>query len=952
MKKIVKILGVVLAAVTFVFLSGCASTEMKGTPFYTGEYNKRKGPAEDRVNVWPLMYYRDPALSVLWPAVEFTDDHFAIRPLMSIYGLGDEKKVYNVLWPIGQFNRKSGNNRIFPVFWGKDYFTAFPLYWHYDHPFGKRGYDGLIPLWSYYRSDNGFSLYLPWPIGHLKRTTTENGWHVWPLAGNYSHKDGYYRFMFWPLGHQWSDMDGKERGDTFIPLYYREKDQNSSVFFSLPWWYGREADGSSWQLMPPLFYHSSDPKESRFLSLIYSRGESASGSNAWSLLLPLYYSERTASERLWASVLGGFKSAGEDSSWFVTPLLTGGSSGHEKGSVWALGPIAHSRWDRDSSSHHVFPLYYHSSGKDGSRFVSVPWSSGSDARGNSWQLCPLLYFREKSEKRNVLMTPLYSQGDSDGGKTQWRTTVPLFYERETATDKLFATLVGGYHSDAQGKNWLIYPLLSGGRRTDTGGDVWLVAPLLHAQWDKDYFSHHVLPLYYWNGKDKTFVSPLAAKWGDDNGKRYTAVPPLLSMYETDGKSSSLWSVGGLARYSWGSDPASSYLLPLFYSEPHDGTFVSPLFAKWQTDDARTSYLIPPMLSWLTKGDKSSDLWVGGPLAHFGFGEHAGKQHIFPLYYRDSSEGTFVSLPFMKYKDGNRTTGIIPPLLSGYSTDGTDMDITALLGLFQNNWEPDPAKRDGYLFPLYYYDNKKFYTPLVGWNNETDGFFYPLTPFVGVKKGSHSGGWLFPLFSHDRDKSSGNVDGTFLWGRYWRHGSRSSSWIFPIYGYWNDGSPDYTSSSKYGEYGKTFISLPAFWYRNTTSLQGVRDGKAVAVNRKEQVFFPLWTYNKREEPGANRENVDGSLLLALYDYKRDVKPRDKGQEGKDEYARARILWHLWHYERSNNDVSVDIFPAITYDRKSDKFKKVSFLWRFFRYERNETGKKLDLLFVPLARTGTK
>ena len=47
-------------------------------------------------------------------------------------------------------------------------------------------------------------------------------------------------------------------------------------------------------------------------------------------------------------------------------------------------------------------------------------------------------------------------------------------------------------------------------------------------------------------------------------------------------------------------------------------------------------------------------------------------------------------------------------------------------------------------------------------------------------------------------------------------------------------------------------------------------------------------------------------------------------------------------------SVDVFPAITYDRKGDDFKKVTFLWRVFRYERGKDGRKLDLLFVPRVR----
>ena len=38
------------------WMSGCATTAMKGTPFYSGEWEERSGPVEDRVNVWPFFY--------------------------------------------------------------------------------------------------------------------------------------------------------------------------------------------------------------------------------------------------------------------------------------------------------------------------------------------------------------------------------------------------------------------------------------------------------------------------------------------------------------------------------------------------------------------------------------------------------------------------------------------------------------------------------------------------------------------------------------------------------------------------------------------------------------------------------------------------------------------------------------------------------------------------------
>ena len=68
-----------------VLCCGCATRGMKGTPFYTGEYKTREGPASDRVNLWPIAYYRVPSLSVLWPLGEFADDRTVVRPFVSMY---------------------------------------------------------------------------------------------------------------------------------------------------------------------------------------------------------------------------------------------------------------------------------------------------------------------------------------------------------------------------------------------------------------------------------------------------------------------------------------------------------------------------------------------------------------------------------------------------------------------------------------------------------------------------------------------------------------------------------------------------------------------------------------------------------------------------------------------------------------------------------------------------
>ncbi|MGO9587083.1 MAG: hypothetical protein ACLP2Y_12880 [Limisphaerales bacterium] len=159
-----------LAGLTgLLFATGCSTTAMKGTPFYTGEYSRRQGAVEDRVNVWPAFYYREPALSVLWPLFEMTDDHVAVRPLFSVYGLDQTNHQYNVLWPLTELDRRTDDNWTFPVFWGDSYFVLFPLYWHYGEPLGNEGgSDSLFPLWILSRKENNrFSLWRPWPLAHF-----------------------------------------------------------------------------------------------------------------------------------------------------------------------------------------------------------------------------------------------------------------------------------------------------------------------------------------------------------------------------------------------------------------------------------------------------------------------------------------------------------------------------------------------------------------------------------------------------------------------------------------------------------------------------------------------------------------------------------------------------------------------------------------------------------------
>jgi hypothetical protein len=1035
---------------------------LKGTPYYSTETDRDERSAKDRVPAWPLVYYRSPTLSVLWPFIEVSDEFMAFRPLASVYGLDKprDQRVYSLLWPLGQFNRAEKENRFFPVFWGDGYAVGFPLYWHLGHPSKPEGgMDALIPLWWYSKDRHGYSANILWPLINVKDQPDGRGWRVWPLAGAYRDgaDRGYYRFVAWPLAHQWSSGRGGEKGEAVLPLYVRLNTRGESSFYSLLYSRHRDAD-SSWDLLLPLLYHSRNSEGSKTFTPLYFRGVSADRKSAWQLLLPLYYSNRNPASRTLISLIYS-RYRDEVSSWdLVFPLVYHSRDPEGKKTLSPLFFQGESA-DRKSAWQLLLPLYYSSRNPEGrtlvtllggriqdeegtgwaalpllaggvhkkdgtSLFLSVPWSSGSFSDGSRWALIPPVMFKTAKGKDRNLYTPLYAAGTRDEGTRSWQTVIPLWYRSEGDGETMLATLLGGWQTDHSGRRWLIWPLLSGGHRGDKGRDIWVAAPLFHARWDQAGLSHHLLPLYWWDAHDRRLISPVVSTWGNAaSGRKTTLVPPALTLYSSEPRRKDLWTLAGLAHLSWGEQPGSSHVLPLYYTDPRSGTFLSlpwsrwtgqqgstntliapalswltrrkarsdlwavgplahfswgaeagqshvlPLYysnsksgtflsllwSRWKGAQGSTNTLIAPILSWLTRRENRSDLWALGPLAHFSWGKKQGASHIFPLFYRNKSDGTFVSLPYAHWKDGETERDLYPPLLSMYTRTGGEKRLDALLGLFSERW--GEGRHDGYLLPLYYYDaGHSFYTPLFGWNKDPEaGYYYPLTPLVGVRTGSHSGGWLFPLWSRDHDKAKNETSGNFLWGTYSKTAEESESSLIPLFSYRDRKADPGQGSTNFwgGTYGKTFWCLPAIWYRNTMNItpvltkEGRPSGQTETSLARDHGCFPLWTYTHLKTPVGGDETF-GSLLMPFYDYNTSIKPAESPGVQPQTYVRRRVLWRFWHYERNNDTVSVDIFPAITYDRAADGNRRWAFLWRAFRYEKGPEGRKLDLLFIPLLR----
>ena len=147
-------------------------------------------------------------------------------------------------------------------------------------------------------------------------------------------------------------------------------------------------------------------------------------------------------------------------------------------------------------------------------------------------------------------------------------------------------------------------------------------------------------------------------------------------------------------------------------------------------------------------------------------------------------------------------------------------------------------------------------------------------------------------------------------------------------------------------GTEFFCFPFCWYDNVrhTSVVGPASNRTLRIARERgHGAFPLWSAKHIDDPQRGRIDAH-SLLWFLYDRRAET-----GAEKPHAYVRHRVLWRLYHYEKLDGDVSVDVLPGITYDARKDGFRKTSFLWRVFRWEKSPDGKrKLDLLFLPLLR----
>jgi hypothetical protein len=730
------VLGVGVAAL-LLLCGGCETAEMKGTPFYSGDFGKRTGTAENRVNGWPLVYYRDPALSVLWPLYESTDDHRAVRPLFSIYGLDGDKHQYNVLWPLAQFDRRTDENWIFPAFWGDGYGVVFPLYWHSGHPLGEKGgSDSLFPLWVFGRHGEGdFSLYCPWPLTHWWNDANrrESGSYVLPLYChsqekdsdsfvsplwmNTTHDDGAYNRALLPLAFWWSSANHRETGSSVLPLYWHDRESDRSRFYSLLWLDETSQDGDYWRsALPPFCFWWSD----------------AHTHESGAEFLPLFWHDKNNDRSVFYSLL-----------WWDETQSNGDYNR-------ALLPLAF--WWSDNYAHEsgstVLPLYWHSRDSQSARFYSLLWMSGSQTNGDHWRSLLPLFYQSADQTSSLTVTPLWAGGRSAG--KNWQSIIPLAYwdrEQHTLISALWA------HWQDENESVSLAPMaLSWLTSNKDHSDLWLLGGLGRASWGPKPVPQYVVPLFYHDSAKHSLITPLWGQW-NNHGEQGCVLPAALTWWNGNARHDDLYLLGGLAHASWGQEPGSQHVVPLFYRDAANQEFLT-LLCGWKSGDDGFFYPFTPIAGVAHSGDRKSSWFI--PLFWHSQNEKTGdKDNNFFLLGGNRQQGRHRDAwcwPLFHYSN-HGPLETVPEKTETYATYGTSCWVLPL-NWFINECRVAPASpaAPGYGESTRQYLRKQFMFPLWAYSassipaqNKSEVFsFVPLLLYdykreIGPVAGGQSGG---------------------------------------------------------------------------------------------------------------------------------------------------------------------------------------------------------------------
>jgi len=398
----------IIFGILFTIANLCfASSVFEPTPFLNwSENNKRV----DRVNLWPLFYYQDPNMSILWPMIDKRGDGNAVRPFYSIYNNGDE---LNILWPLCTFNFKHKDYRIGNVNYGGRKTVIFPIsyfdfnrkkYWIINTYWDKRKFV-FFPMYFYEKNDHWLATFIagkgkdwysvmpPMWISSYNNTN-HSRWFFGPLGMYNSNKNGRYKFsaLFKIIDYK-SFKDNKELNILFLNRYLTGKYSRDINFFYLSR-YTKTRTDEEFYFFPFVYTYSSlNKKQKTFFPLYFSKENKK---RKWQLLFPLFYKSSDEKENILITPLFGMLT-GKNAKRIITPVISFNKNEDEKFiNILALGynriwndkkdysrtdiiwPVLNYTKNKDEKSTSIIPVFGLKKSTNSYRFISPVVSLGNN----------------------------------------------------------------------------------------------------------------------------------------------------------------------------------------------------------------------------------------------------------------------------------------------------------------------------------------------------------------------------------------------------------------------------------------------------------------------------------------------------------------------------------------------------------------------------------------------
>ena len=837
-------LSVMAVGLALLFPCGCGTTAMKGTPFFSGEYANTQGVPENRVNLWPLAYYNDPALSVLWPMGEYTETSLAFRPLFSLYRdkPGGPYSEFNVLWPLSHFSLNDRDySYLFPVFWDSDDFFVFPLYWKF-----RDDTNVLFPLWIYDTEPDGYDLHLLWPIFSCHSSRNGHGWRVFPLFGHRIKGNTSSTWWIAGLGGITANTYDNTASHWFFPFYAYDREDKS--FYSLAY----SHFGGTTAIPPLLSWQDTDPdtgaKDIYALAGLFHQRYNAPEGKGAGHLFPLYAydSEANSFYSLAYSHFGDTTVIPPLLSWQSADPVTGAKD------FYALGGLFHNRSGTPDNSDRswLFPLYY----SDSQNFVSPLWAYGTDRNGKTIRniIPPLISWQHTNPatdtKNLYALAGLFHQRyNAPEGKSAGH-LFPL-YAYDNA-DKSFYSLAYTRFGDTT----VIPPLLSWQRvDPDTGAkDLYALGGLFRQRHNNPdgKGAGHFFPLYSYDSDHDYLFTPLYI-----HDKHTIAIPPLLSWQRVDPRTDAkdFYTLGGLfhQRFTENWDDRKGHFFPFYVYDNSDNALYTLFYGHWLQNAANNGrYYFTPLIA---SKNYSRGYWYDGDLATYRDYHH--DFYVFPFYSHSARnyplDGDLLEYARTTYQEIEEQKVKHPSIVI--------TDLTNVVWEHEEQKDKSPSLQNR--------EKQKINHPFIDYETHTSVLY-------GILAGFGHSQWLgessrAPLLKLITDNNLSPTPRSYI--------ERSSGYIFPLW--------DATSE-------KNLIFEDDF--------SAVRhDG----VFEESAILFFLYDSKRESSQSANHSYTRRRILWRLMHYEKlngdrslDIFPAITWDAKADGTRKTTFLWRFFRYEK--------------------------------------------------------